>query len=145
MPPAQLHRQFRHPLHRRFLGRFLAHPLTDAPEIKRFLQSNPVFDREPARLQAGAVGDADVVGDIAIERECVAHFARRVGHQAIHIPVVGVSTGIIGIVFGLQPRHRPGGQRRWAGKTGEGASPKQRNKKESLHREQSSQILASPE
>jgi len=39
MPPAQLHRQFRHPLHRRFLGRFLAHPLTDAPEIKRFLQS----------------------------------------------------------------------------------------------------------
>jgi len=42
-------------------------------------------------------------------------------------------------------RHRTGGQRRWAGKTGEGASPKQRHKKESLHREQSSQILASPE
>jgi hypothetical protein len=39
MLPAQPHRQFRHPFHRRFLRHFLAHPFTDAPEIKRFLQS----------------------------------------------------------------------------------------------------------
>ncbi|MGH7975259.1 MAG: transposase [Limisphaerales bacterium] len=39
MPPAQPHRQFPLPFHRRFLRRFLTHPLTDAPEIKWLLQS----------------------------------------------------------------------------------------------------------
>jgi hypothetical protein len=39
MLPAQLHRQFGHPFHRCFLHRFFAHPVTDAPEIKWFLQS----------------------------------------------------------------------------------------------------------
>jgi hypothetical protein len=39
MLPAQPHRQFGHPFHRRFLRRFLAHPVTDAPEFKWFLQS----------------------------------------------------------------------------------------------------------
>jgi hypothetical protein len=33
------HRQFRHPFHRRFLRRLLAHPFTAAREIKRFLQN----------------------------------------------------------------------------------------------------------
>ncbi len=40
MLPAQLHRQFGHPFHRRFLRRFSAHPVTDAPEINGFYKAN---------------------------------------------------------------------------------------------------------
>jgi hypothetical protein len=44
MLPAQLHRQFGHSFHRCFLRHFFVHPLTDAPEIKWFLQSKLIID-----------------------------------------------------------------------------------------------------
>jgi hypothetical protein len=45
MLAAQPHRQFGLTFHRRFLPSFLAHPFSDAPDIKWFLQNNTLYKK----------------------------------------------------------------------------------------------------